>query len=222
MMERKRRIPIGQNGPAETAGGAGGPTDNPAVGTQVPQTASGEAGSPAEEPAAETSVEAGATEAEATIAAERDSYLDSLLRLKAEFENYRKRSQRERDEAESRARGRLLVEFLPILDNLGRALNAAEHHEEGKVLDGVRMTHSQFLSLLEKEGVSEVCPLGEPFDPEVHEAMLTQPSELPEGTITAVLEPGYRTADRVLRPARVAVSTGPGSSGDGAADAARG
>jgi molecular chaperone GrpE len=112
------------------------------------------------------------------------------------------------EEAESRARGRMLVEFLPVLDNLGRALEAAEHHEEGKVLDGVRLTHNLFTALLEKEGVAEMCPLGEPFDPQLHEAMMTQPSSQPEGTVTAVLERGYRMGERVLRPARVAVSAG--------------
>jgi molecular chaperone GrpE len=143
------------------------------------------------------------------LISERDEYLDRLLRLKAEFENYRKRSRREMDEAEARAKGRLLVEFLPVLDNLGRALDAAEHHEEGKVLEGVRMTHGQFLGLLTKEGVAAVSPEGEPFDPQVHEAMMTQPSDQPEGTIIAVLEQGYVMGDRVLRPARVAVSSGP-------------
>lgn len=145
----------------------------------------------------------------AALAAERDAYLDNLLRLKAEFENYRKRSRREMEEVESRARGALLLEFLPVLDNLSRALDAAEHHEEGKVLDGVRMTHGQFLALLRKEGVSEICPLGEPFNPELHEAMIFQPSDQPEGTVTAVLDRGYMLGDRVLRAARVAVSAGP-------------
>lgn len=145
----------------------------------------------------------------AALAAERDEYLDGLQRLKADFENYRRRSRREMDEAEARARGRLLVVFLPVLDNLSRALDAAEHHEEGKVLEGVRLTHGQFLGLLASEGVTEVCPLGDAFDPQVHEAMMTQPSDQPEGTVVGVLERGYVMGDRVLRPARVAVSSGP-------------
>ena len=74
----------------------------------------------------------------ALLAAERDTYFDSLLRLKAEFDNYRKRTQRELLEADTRVRTSVLAEFLPVLDNLERALNAAEHHEEGKVLAGVR------------------------------------------------------------------------------------
>ena len=132
-----------------------------------------------------------------------------MRRTAAEFDNYRKRTQREAAEAETRARAFVLSQFLPVLDNLSRALNAAEHHEEGKVLDGVRLTHAQFADLLRKEGVEELDPQGEPFDPELHEAMLTQPSPQPEGTVTAVFEKGYRLGDRLLRPARVVVSAGP-------------
>jgi molecular chaperone GrpE len=231
MMER-RRIPIEQNGPAgENAADremAARPQDegNPVEpgADEAGRTTAGEDAGPVTMPAEGPSGSDGEPGEDqlAVLAAERDSFLDSLQRLKAEFENFRRRSQRERDESESRARGRLLVEFLPILDNLGRALDAAEHHEESQVLDGVRLTHSQFVSLLQKEGVTEICPLGEPFDPELHEAMLTQPSEQPEGIVTVVLERGYRMGDRVLRPARVAVSAGPGDGGPGAAGAAQG
>lgn len=143
------------------------------------------------------------------LTAERDAYRDSLLRLKAEFENYRKRSQRELAEAGGRARAAVLAEFLPVIDNLDRALNAAEHHEESKVLEGVHLTHSLFAQLLRREGVESVDPLGQPFDPHVHEAMMAAPSPEPEGVITAVLEPGYVMGDQVLRPAKVAVSSGP-------------
>ncbi|MCL5942670.1 MAG: nucleotide exchange factor GrpE [Actinobacteria bacterium] len=150
----------------------------------------------------------------ARLTAERDGYLDSLLRLKAEFENYRKRSQRELLEAGGRARARLLEEFLPILDNLDRALNAAEHHEEGKVLEGVRLTHALFLDLLRKEEVSPIEALGRPFDPQLHDAVLSRPSEYEEGIVSDVLEPGYMFGERVLRPAKVVVSSG--SAEDGA------
>jgi molecular chaperone GrpE len=152
------------------------------------------------------------------LAAERDCLADSLLRLRAEFDNYRKRASRELVEARVRAEGDLLTELLPVLDNLERALDAAEHHEEGKVLGGVRMTRDMFANLLTRAGVEEVEGVGAPFDPLVHEAMLVQPSEHDDGAVAAVLQRGYRQGDRVLRPARVAVSTGPGgSAGDGAA-----
>ena len=145
----------------------------------------------------------------AIVAAERDAYLDGLQRLKAEFENFRKRAGREVLEARARARMGLLTEFLPVLDNLERALSAAEHHEEGQVLEGVRLTHSMFADLLRKEGVTEVDPLGAAFDPHVHEALMTQPSDSEEGTVTAVFERGYVFGDKVLRPAKVVVSAGP-------------
>lgn len=145
----------------------------------------------------------------AAVATERDSYLDALQRLKAEFDNFRKRADREVLEARARARMGLLAEFLPVFDNLDRALSAAEHHEEGKVLEGVRLTHVLFADLLRKEGVTEVDALGAPFDPHLHEAVMTQPSDQEEGLVTAVFEQGYVLGDRVLRPAKVVVSAGP-------------
>jgi molecular chaperone GrpE len=162
-------------------------------------------------PAAEDALDPdpGETAAElALLAAERDTYFDSLLRLQAEFDNYRKRTQRELREADARVRSSVLAEFLPVLDNLERALNAAEHHEEGKVLAGVRSTLNLFADLLRREGVGLVDPLDEPFDPLLHEAMLAQPSDKEEGIVISVLERGYVLGDRVLRPAKVAVSSG--------------
>jgi molecular chaperone GrpE len=146
---------------------------------------------------------------------ERDAYLDSLMRLQAEFDNYRRRSQKESTEARTRARGSLLTEFLPVFDNLARALDAAEHHEEGKVLEGVRLTHNLFAGLLGREGVSEIPALDAHFDPHLHEAVITVPSEAEEGIVVQVVEKGYTFDDKVLRPARVVVSAGPvASSGE--------
>ena len=107
-------------------------------------------------------------------------------------------------------------DLLPVLDNLARALDAAEHHDEGKVLGGVRMTRDMFEELLRRAGVEEIETVGAPFDPHVHDAVVMQPSDEEEGTVTAVLERGYRQGDRVLRPARVAVSSGPPGPGAGA------
>ncbi len=145
----------------------------------------------------------------------RDEYLDGLQRLQAEFDNYRRRVRREMNEASDTARVALLADFLPVLDNLERALSAAEHHEEGKVLEGVRLTRSQFVELLRREGVEEVDPLGGTFDPTVHEAMLARPADEPEGTVIDVFEKGYTVGGtRVLRPARVVVSSGTSSTAD--------
>jgi len=172
----------------------------------------------AEEPAAPRTGEEPLPAAEGTapgdereaLAQERDRLSDSLLRLRAEFDNYRKRAARELCDARVCAQGDLLVDMLPVLDNLERALDAAEHHEEGKVLQGVRLTRDQFVSLLAKAGVEEVLGVGSPFDPTIHEAVAVQPSELEEGLVSAILERGYRQGAQVLRPARVVVSAGPG------------
>ncbi len=138
---------------------------------------------------------------------------DSELRLRAEWENFRKRAHRDAAEARERAQGHLLTEMLPVLDNLERALDAAEHHDEGKVLGGVRMVRDMFVDLLRRSGVEEIPTVGTAFDPHVHDAVVMRPSPQDEGTITAVLERGYTQGDRVLRPARVAVSSGPAESG---------
>jgi molecular chaperone GrpE len=136
---------------------------------------------------------------------ERDEYLDALQRLKAEFDNYRKRTTREHLELTSRASQRLVNELLPVLDDLERALAAAEEHEEAKLEDGVRLVHRSFVEALQREGLEEIETDGA-FDPNVHEALLSQPSEDREsGEVLDVLQKGYRLGDRVLRPARVIV-----------------
>ena len=144
---------------------------------------------------------------------ERDAVTERELRLRAEFENYRKRASREALESRERAQGQLLGEMLPVYDNLERALDAAEHHDEGKVLGGVRMVRDMFAELLRRAGVEEIQTVGSAFDPNVHDAVLMQPSEHAEGMVTAVLERGFRQGDRVLRPARVVVSAGPAEAG---------
>jgi molecular chaperone GrpE len=164
------------------------------------------AGPGAEAPAA------GAAELQAELEAlrrERDLAVDSELRLRAEWENYRKRASRETYEARERGQAQLLGEMLPVLDNLERALDAAEHHDEGKVLGGVRMVRDMFVDLLKRSGIEEVDTVGSEFDPNIHDAVVMQPSQQDEGTVTAVLEKGYRQGDRILRPARVVVSAGP-------------
>lgn len=137
-----------------------------------------------------------------------DELSDQLLRQRAEFDNFRRRASKELIEARARAQADLLSQLLPVLDNLERALDAAEHHDEGKVLGGVRLTKNLFVDLLRGIGVEEIESVGAHFDPQVHDAVLTQPSDQEEGVITALLERGYRQGDRVLRPARVAVSSG--------------
>jgi molecular chaperone GrpE len=131
---------------------------------------------------------------------------DRLLRLAADFENYKKRAARERQEYVTLANERLLKELLPILDDLERALNAAEEHEEAKLEEGVRLTYKSLASLLSRNGVEEIATDGK-FDPHVHEALLAQPAEDREqGDVIDVIQKGYKLGDRVVRPARVIVA----------------
>jgi molecular chaperone GrpE len=159
----------------------------------------------------------GALEREALTDAlrERDEYLDALQRLKAEFDNYRKRVAREQEQLVTRASERLVKQLLPMLDDLERAVEAAVEHGETSVADGVRLVHRALGDLLTREGLTEVETDGS-FDPHTQEALLTQPSDAPEGAVIQVLQKGYRLGDHVLRPARVVVSSGPPASGEGA------
>ena len=141
----------------------------------------------------------------ALLERERDEYLADLKRVAAEFDNFRKRAARDHESLVSRAHERLVKELLPVLDDLERALVAAEEHEEAKLEEGVRLVHRELRSALAKEGLVEIETDGV-FDPHVHEALLTQPSEQDDGAILEVIQKGYRLGDRVLRPARVVIS----------------
>ena len=142
------------------------------------------------------------------VAAQRDEYLAALQRLKAEFDNYRKRVAREEQQLVVRASERIAKQLLPMADDLERAVEAAVEHGEVKVADGVRLVHRAIVDLLAREGLVEVATDGA-FDPHTQEALLTQPSEAEEGTVIQVLQKGYRLGEHVLRPARVVVSSGP-------------
>jgi molecular chaperone GrpE len=143
----------------------------------------------------------------AAVTTERDEYLDALQRLKAEFDNYRKRVARDQQELAARAHERLVKELVPVLDDLERALEAASEHEEAKLEEGVRLVHRSLAALLAREGLSEVETNGK-FDPHTQEALLSQPSDEEEGSVIQVLQKGYKLGDRVLRPARVVISQG--------------
>jgi molecular chaperone GrpE len=137
---------------------------------------------------------------------EHEKAMDDLRRVAADFDNYRKRVAREQTQILARSGERVVAKLLPVLDDLERALDAAEHHEEVKVLEGVRMTKDALAAVLASEGVEEI-PADGPFDPHVHEALMTQPAEGVEpGHVTHVIQRGYRIGDAVLRPARVVVA----------------
>ena len=133
---------------------------------------------------------------------------DRLLRLAADFENYKKRAARERQEYVALANERLIGELIPILDDLERALAAAEEHQEAQLEEGVRLVHSTLASLLTRHGVKPIETEGK-FDPYVHEALLSQPSEAEEGSVIDVVQKGYKLGERVVRPARVVVAAPP-------------
>jgi len=133
---------------------------------------------------------------------------DQLKRVAADFDNFRKRAAREREELVVRANERLVKELLPILDDLERALEAAAEHEEAALEEGVRLVFRSLAQTLERQGLEQISTEGK-FDPHVHEALLSQPSERDEGDVIDVVQKGYRLGDRVLRPARVVVAAAP-------------
>ena len=143
----------------------------------------------------------------AAVTQERDEYLDALQRLKAEFDNYRKRVARDQQELAARAHERLVKELVPILDDLERALEAVAKHEEAQLEEGVRLVHRSLGDLLAREGLTEIETSGT-FDPHTQEALLSQPSDEDEGNVIQVLQKGYKLGDRVVRPARVVISQG--------------
>ena len=127
--------------------------------------------------------------------------------MKAEFDNYRKRVARDQRELAARANERVVGQLVPVLDDLERALEAAADHEEARLEEGVRLVHRALADALAREGLAEI-PTDGKFDPHTQEALLSQPSDAEEGTVIQVLQKGYTLGDRVLRPARVVISSG--------------
>ncbi len=144
---------------------------------------------------------------------------DQLLRTAADFDNFRKRSRREVEDAQRRGRESTVKELLPVFDNFERALVHAEGSADAKaVADGLRMVLKQYLDTLEKMGIQRVVAVGQAFDPAEHEAIqhLESP-EHPAGVVLYEVQPGYRMGDFLVRPAMVVVSKGPPGGGQAAA-----
>lgn len=148
------------------------------------------------------------------VEAERNDLLDKLARRQADFENYRKRTERERGETYQRLVGDVVGKLLPVMDNMSRALEAEalmeknESKEFGHFLHGVELIYKQLNALLEELGVQPVASVGQRFDPHVHEAVATETSDDYEPDIvTQELLRGYRMGEKLLRPAMVKVST---------------
>jgi molecular chaperone GrpE len=131
---------------------------------------------------------------------------DRLLRTAAEFDNFKKRSAKEKEDVQRFGIERLLKDFLPVMDNLERALDHAEQHDPRQVIEGVRLVQKLFETTLAKHGVLGFSALGKPFDPGLHEALMQQESDEPAGTVVSEMAKGYKLNDRLVRPAAVVVS----------------
>jgi molecular chaperone GrpE len=150
----------------------------------------------------------------AALAAERDEIKDRMLRIAAEFENWKKRARKEKDDAVASARESVLRDVLEIADNLERAANAQTKGDGvvdgAAVMKGVALVLRLFQQKLERYEVKPFEVAGQPFDPRVHEAVSrVESAEVPSGSVVSELQKGYKVGERLLRPALVSVSTGP-------------
>jgi molecular chaperone GrpE len=190
---------VQEQSPGATAPGDDAPGDDGAAGSNETEPEVGEA---SDEQALQ-----GDVDELVDVAAQRDEYLALAQRTQADFENYRKRVARDAQAAQERGMAGLARELLPALDNLDRALDAAS--SDDPLLDGVRLVRAELSAALARAGIEAFSPLGEVFDPSVHEAMATA-EQLPEGsdsgTVVEVYQQGYRIGSNVIRPARVVVA----------------
>jgi molecular chaperone GrpE len=137
-------------------------------------------------------------------AEERDKFLELLRRTQADFENYQKRARRDAEDERKYALKPLAADLLPALDNLERALSTLKDDTIGK---GIAMVQTQLLDALKRHGIQRIDAVGQPFDPNQHEAVMQQPAAgKPPNTVLQVLEQGYVYHDRVLRPSKVVLS----------------
>jgi molecular chaperone GrpE len=199
--------PSGQVGdqsgqPVNTADNGAKPSDSPTIAAEQPE-------GKIEEKAGETkggaSLEVQLTEAQAKA----NEYLDGWQRARAEFANYKKRAEKERDEIYQNAAVETLRKLLPIIDDFDRAVaNVPADKADDEVIKGFSLIHRKMLTLLDSTGVKVINPVGEVFDPAFHEAIgRDESSDLESGRVTAVLQKGYVYGDKVLRPALVRVAS---------------
>ena len=176
------------------------PADDAAAAAEIPVEVEAPE-KPAEDPVAELKTKLDAAEKEA-----KDNK-DRWLRAAADLENTRKRTKREIEDAKFEAKNKVLKEMLPVVDNLERAIeHAGGPGEKNPIVEGVQLVLRQFQTAFERLEVTAVEAMGQPFDPNLHEAISQQESDEPPGTIVQVLQRGYRAGDRLLRPALVVVA----------------
>lgn len=138
-----------------------------------------------------------------TVLAERDSYLDQLQRTAAEFANYRRRTDQERTQLVPRARGEVVAQFLPVIDDFERALSLIPDDEQSKSwVAGLQMIDTKFRGILDRADAKIIDPIGEPFDPSRHEAVASEPGTS-NSTVVEVYQKGYAIGDMLVRPAMV-------------------
>jgi|SRR5208282_5281411 len=153
------------------------------------------------------------------LGADLDELRQTLLRRQADFENYRKRIERERSEDGRRATARVIEGLIPVLDGFEHALAAHREDEYENYRKGFELIYKQLLDNMAKLGAHRIDPLGKPFDPHLHQAVdRVETTEHPDGTILAVFQPGYEFHGRVLRPAMVRVAVHPGGASKGQAN----
>jgi molecular chaperone GrpE len=133
-----------------------------------------------------------------------------LMRLQADFDNFRKRQVRERADWITRANEDLFHELLPVIDHYEMGLKSAEEHQtDNSVTEGFKLVYNQLLDVLEKHNVTPVEAIGEAFNPHIHEALTHMPSDKPAETVVEQVRRGYMLGDKLLRAAQVVVSSGP-------------
>jgi molecular chaperone GrpE len=205
---------MGRDKDEEEKPGRSGPR---AANDQVPESpadaAPADGGAPTAEAAPTADPLAGALARAEQLEQEKLELRDRMLRVAADFDNFKKRNRKEMAAAESKGREALLKELLPVIDNLERALahaTAAEVAVGGAgLVEGVRMVLRQFLTALEKFDVRPFSATGEAFDPQFHAAVAQVPSDKPAGMVVEELQRGYKMGERLLRPAMVAVAAAP-------------
>ena len=164
----------------------------------------------AKQQSASTTSGAEPEDALAGLQADLDRFRDLALRSQADFENYKKRANREKEDAVKYANSALLERLVSILDNFELGLAAAKSEsEQSPIYSGMVLVQKQLNDLLEENGLQPIEAEGQKFDPNLHEAIAHEPSDAPEGMVIRQNRRGYRFKDRLLRPARVVVSSGP-------------
>ena len=185
-------------------------TDEPPQQPTPPNGGSGDDSIPVEVvPPDDTAEKDPLAELEGKVAAlekEKKENWDRYLRAAADLENMRKRQKREIEDAKFDAKNKILKEMLPVVDNLERAIEHASQAGTNPIVEGVQLVLRQFTTAFERLEVTAIDALSQPFDPNLHEAISQQESDQPPGTVVQVLQRGYRSQDRLLRPALVVVA----------------